>query len=139
MSQMDVQKASYLSVEVDLAPLNAGTEERTWAHIKNRSLQAYAVRMDQTSNIDTVTDFHLCHCSLFQTNVGRHRKLSARRPFAGKGFFLLIERYSTANCANDSENDRPPAAFEQSALKYPAVRLKALQLSELMYKCSGGT
>src|SRR5262245_60694215 len=72
---MDVQKASYLSVEVDLAPLNAGTEERTWAHIKNRSRQSYAVRMDQTSNIDTITDFHLFHCSLFQTNVRQASKI----------------------------------------------------------------
>jgi hypothetical protein len=86
MSQMDVQKASYLSVEVDLASLYAGTEERTWAHIKNRSRQSYAVRMDQTTNIDTVTNFHLCHCSLFQTNVGRHRKLSAYDPLQAKDF-----------------------------------------------------
>ena len=91
---MDVQKASYLSVEVDLAPLNAGTEERTWAHIKNRSHQSYAVRMDQTSNIDTVTDFHFGHRSLFQTNVRQASKIIRLCPFAGKGFFLLLEKFS---------------------------------------------
>jgi len=87
MIQMDVQKASYLSVEVDLAPLNAGTEERTWAHIKNRSRQSYAVRMDQTSNIDTVTDFHFRHHSLFQTNVRQASKIIRLCPLCRQRIF----------------------------------------------------
>src|SRR5262245_9080051 len=87
MSQMDIQKASYLSVEVDFAPLDTATEERAWAHIKNRSGQAHAVRMAQSSNTHTVTDFHFCHRSLFQTDVGRQSRIIRSRTFGGKGFF----------------------------------------------------
>jgi hypothetical protein len=88
MVQMDIQKASYLSVEVDFAPLDAATEERARAHIENRSGQAHAVRMDQPSNIHTVTDFHLCHRSLFPTDVGRQSRIIRSWTFGGKGFFL---------------------------------------------------
>jgi hypothetical protein len=91
MSQMDIQKASYLSVEVDFAPLDAATEERARAHIENRSGQAHAVRMAQSSNTHTVTDFHLCHRSLFQTDVGRQTRIIRSWTFGGNGFFLQAD------------------------------------------------
>ena len=128
MSQMNIQKASDLSIEIDLAPLDSGAEQRTLAHIENCSRQSYTVRMDQTSNTDTITDFHLSHRSLFQTDCRQASKIIRLWTFAGKGFFLLIERYSAADGADNAENDGPSAS---SRNRGPSTygTLKALQLS----------
>ena len=68
---MDIQKASDLPVEVHLASLDSRSKEHAWTGIENRSCQSQTVGLDQTSDTNAVTDFHLCHDSLFRKCLGR--------------------------------------------------------------------
>ncbi len=69
--EMDVQEPSDLSVEVHFATLNARAKKRALAHFENLSRQSQAIRVDESSNTDPVTNFHLRHDSLLSDNIVR--------------------------------------------------------------------
>ena len=74
-SQMDVQQASYLPVEVHLASLDTRSKQGALAHLENLSRQSQTIRVGKASNTDTVTDFHFRHgtslgnCQANQTKI----------------------------------------------------------------------
>jgi hypothetical protein len=61
VNQMNVQQAANLPVEVHLASLDAWSKESARVHIENPSPQSPTIRLNETSNVNAVTDFHLCH------------------------------------------------------------------------------
>src|SRR5262245_38910043 len=61
--KMQIQYAANFSIEVHFASLNAASEECTRIDLKNSTCHSKTVRMDQTSNPDSVADFHSCHGS----------------------------------------------------------------------------
>ena len=69
MNQMDIQQASYFSIEVDFASLDAWPEERARAHIQNRSRQSQTIRVDKAAYMDMITDLHLHHGSLSRNRL----------------------------------------------------------------------
>src|SRR5205814_1370831 len=73
--EMDIEQASHLSIEIDLASLDARAEQRALTNFENFSCQSQTIGVDEPSDTDTVADFHLSHDSLSRTRSGRHRKL----------------------------------------------------------------
>ena len=61
--KVQVQDAANSSIEVNLASLNAVSEECTWIDLKNPTCHTKTVRVDQTSNANAVANFHFCHGS----------------------------------------------------------------------------
>ena len=92
MNQMDVQQPAYLSVEVHLATLNAATKEGAWVDVENSSSQSQTIRLNKASNVDSVTDFHLSHGSLFQIDSAGKPKIMPCSPMPAKNFLRPSDR-----------------------------------------------
>jgi len=76
---MNVQKASYLTVEIDFAPLDAPSKERARTNVEDFSRQTQTIRLNKPTDTHTVTDFDLSHgFTLPETNFeGRQHKIIA--------------------------------------------------------------
>jgi hypothetical protein len=61
--KVQVQDAANSSIEVNLASLNAVSEECTWIDLKNLTSHSKTVRMDETSNANAVANLHYSHGS----------------------------------------------------------------------------
>ena len=87
MDEMNIQKASYLSIEIHFASLDAWSEERARIHIEDPSDETQTIRMHQTLNTDAVTDLHLLHCPLFRKNCRQaNRRIIQLSPAGRKEF-----------------------------------------------------
>jgi hypothetical protein len=63
MDKVQIQDTANSSIEVHFASLNAASEECTWIDLKNLTCHTKTVRVDQTSNANTVANFHCSHGS----------------------------------------------------------------------------
>ena len=56
MNQVDIKEPAYLAVEIHLAALNAVWEQCARADLDDRSGQPQAIRLNEPSNADTISD-----------------------------------------------------------------------------------
>jgi hypothetical protein len=92
VNQMDVQQTAYPSIEVHLAAQNARSEEDAGMDIENPARQSQTIRLNKTSNVDSVTDFHLSHGSLFQIDSAGEPKIIHSPPVSAKNFLSRLVR-----------------------------------------------
>jgi hypothetical protein len=85
---MNVQKASYLTVEIDFAPLDTPSKERARTNVEDFSRQTQTIRLNKPTDTHTVTDFDLSHrFTLPDKNFkGMQHKIIASWTFTSKPF-----------------------------------------------------